>query len=152
MRSAMVSSVFIDATSSTCSFRNQSMNCSPRASPSARAAAKSASIWAVTCFSCFRASSIGALWSAKSLMGWETPGMDGQVAVELVLHEHHGVVSLLDGLLVEVAGQLRKVLVVVPNRDRNVLLGGRKFVADLLAKKFLESCHGPTLPAAHPAW
>ena len=51
-RSAMVTSVFMLATSSTCSRRNHSMNCSPRGSDSARAAWNMSSICRVTCFSC----------------------------------------------------------------------------------------------------
>jgi len=50
-RAEIVNSVFIAATSSTCSLRNHSMNCSPSTSPSDRAARKSASICVVTVFS-----------------------------------------------------------------------------------------------------
>ena len=64
--------------------------------------------------------------------------LDAEVAVEAVLHEHHGVVALLERLPVEVPGQLREVVVVEPHGDRDVLLRRRELVADLLGEKVVE--------------
>src|SRR5690606_26675788 len=78
------------------------------------------------------------------------PGdLDAQVAVEAVLHEHHRVVAFLDGLRVEVPGELREVVVVVPDGDRNVLLGCLELVPNLLGEQLVEGgvllSHGLTL-------
>ena len=51
------------------------MNCSPRASFSARAARKIASICAVTCFSCRSARRNGSVTSSKSVITGEPAGI-----------------------------------------------------------------------------
>ena len=63
------------------------------------------------------------------------------VGVEEVLHHHHRVVSLFDRLPVEVRGQLRKVLGVVVDSDRDVLLGRGELVPDLLVEGPSEGRH-----------
>ena len=63
---------------------------------------------------------------------------DGQVPVQQVLHDHQRVVALLDGLPVVVPRQLREVLPVEPDGDRDVLLVGVELVADLLAEQAQE--------------
>ena len=74
---------------------------------------------------------------------------DAEVPVEPVLHEHHGVIALFDGLLVEVLGELRKVVVVVPDGDRDVLLRGGELVPDLFGQQLVETVflHASTVPA-----
>ncbi|GMA86062.1 hypothetical protein GCM10025868_13120 [Angustibacter aerolatus] len=104
----------------------------------------SRSIWSVTTFSCSSA-------SLDRLDGVAEVGADvvdaGHlhllVAVEQVLHHHHRVVALLDGLRVEVRGHPGHVEVVEPDRDRHVLLRGRELVADLLTQQVEEGgAHG----------
>ena len=60
------------------------------------------------------------------------------VAVEQILHEHHRVIALLDRLGVEVLGQLRQISAVEIDGDRDVLLRGTEFAADLLLEKTVE--------------
>ena len=97
------------ATSSRCSFRNQSRNCAPTRSFSSRASEARRLIWAVTCFSCSSASFTGATGSGNVVFGSTTAGTYGLVRVEQVLDDHVGVVPLLDGLPVEVRGELGSV-------------------------------------------
>ena len=54
--------------------------------------------------------------------------------VEEVLHEHHRVVSLFEGLAVEVRRQLLKGLRVEVDGDRHVLVRGGELVRDLLVQ------------------
>src|SRR5262245_23836764 len=63
------------------------------------------------------------------------------VGVEQVLDDHHSVVPLLDGLAVEVRGQLRHRLAVVVDGDRDVLLRRRELVCDLLVQGLGEARH-----------
>ena len=56
------------------------------------------------------------------------------------------VVSFVDEIL-EVAGELRKVLRVEPHRDRHVLLGRGELVPDLRCEKFREAAHAVRLGA-----
>jgi hypothetical protein len=60
--------------------------------------------------------------------------LDRCVGVEEVLDHHHRVVPLFDRLAVEVRRELPQAPVVVVDRDRDVLLGGRELVADLLVE------------------
>jgi len=53
------------------------------------------------------------------------------------LHEHHRVVALFHRLTVEVPRELRKVVVVVPDGNGDVLLAGGEFVADLLRQQLV---------------
>ena len=53
-------------------------------------------------------------------------------AVQQVLDHHHGVVALLDGLRVEVRGQLGQVVIVEMHGDRDVLLRRGEFVTNLV--------------------
>ena len=106
------------------------MNCSPRKSSSARAVANSVLICSVTVFSCASASAIGSAMVVEVAADRVDAG-DGhlQIPVEHPLHDHHGVVALLHRLPVEVRGELRKVVRVEPNRDRDVLLAGGELVS-----------------------
>ena len=63
------------ATSSRCSFRNQSKNCAPTRSFSSRASAASRTICSVTVRSCLRASATGATASENSFCGSVTAGI-----------------------------------------------------------------------------
>ena len=76
------------------------------------------------------------------------------VRVEQVLHHHHRVVSLLDGLPVEVSSELRKRLSVVVDGDRDVLLRRRELVCDLLVQRVGEAGHGDdsTVPRAEQVY
>ena len=67
--------------------------------------------------------------------------LDGLVGVEEVLHHDHRVVALLDRLAVEVRGELRQVLGVVVDRDRDVLLGRGELVPDLAVQGVCEGGH-----------
>src|SRR5215208_1300654 len=78
-----------------------------------------------------------------SLDAW---GLDGHPRVEQILHDHHRVVSLFDGLAVEVGGQLRQRLRVVVDADRDVLLRGRELARDLFAQGLTEAGHVDVLP------
>ena len=64
------------ATSSRCSFRNQSRNCAPTRSSSSRASEARRLICAVTCFSCSSARRTGSTASAKVVFGSVTAGID----------------------------------------------------------------------------
>jgi hypothetical protein len=120
-------------TSSRCSSRNQCRNCSPTRSFSSRARRASATIWSVTARSCSSASSTGAT----------APGYRHRlVGVEQVLHDHHRVVPLLDGLAVEVRGEVRQRLGVVVDGDRDVLLRGAELAPDLLVQLRRKPAHG----------
>jgi hypothetical protein len=70
------------------------------------------------------------------------------VLVQQVLHHHHRVVALFEGLLVEVRRQLRQVLVVEPDSHCHVLLCRREFVTDLFLQKFLVRAHLANVVAA----
>ena len=88
------------------------------------------------------ASSSGSRARSKSLRTASTPGIaTGDVLVQQVLHHHHRVVAFFQRLLVEVPGQLRQVLIVVPDSHRCVLLGRREFVTDLFLQKFFVRAH-----------
>ena len=63
------------------------------------------------------------------------------VGVEQVLHDHHRVVPLLDGLAVEVCGELGQRLAVVVDRDRHVLLRGAELAPDLLVQLRRKAAH-----------
>ena len=64
------------------------------------------------------------------------------ICIEEVLHHHHRVVPLLDGLAIEVGGELRKGLRVVVHRDRDVLLRRTELVPDLTVEGVREPGHG----------
>ena len=124
------------------------MNCSATRSPSARAVSASCWIWPVT-------ASPG---RAPAGQARRRPGTrsaaprrrdhDLLVKVEQVLDHHHRVVSLLDGLPVEVRGELRQRLRVVVDGDRDVLLGRAELVGDLLVQRVGELRHrGDSNPA-----
>ena len=67
---------------------------------------------------------------------------DLHVVVEQVLDHAHRVVALLEGLPVEVGGQLGQVLVVAVHGDRGVLLRRRELVPDLVAEELVERRRG----------
>ena len=75
----------------------------------------------------------------KSDFDGSTPvSLDADVAVEEVLHDHHRVVALFDGLTVKAFRQLRKVGLVEPDGRREVLVFGVEFVANLILQQGME--------------
>jgi hypothetical protein len=70
---------------------------------------------------------------------------NARVGVQQVLDDHHRVIPLLDRLPVEVRSEPRQRLRVVVDGDRNVLLGGRELVPDLLVQPVREGGHTATL-------
>ncbi len=75
--------------------------------------------------------------------GVDTGHLDRDVAVEQVLHQHHGVIAFLDRLAVKVLGQLRQVGAVEIHGDREVLLRRAEFAANLVVEqsvKFRGEC------------
>jgi hypothetical protein len=64
-----------------------------------------------------------------------------EVGVEQVLDDHHRVVPLLERLAVEVGREQRQRLLVEPDRDRDVLLGGGELVRDLLVELLGKARH-----------
>ena len=67
------------------------------------------------------------------------------IGIEEVLNHHHRVVPFLDGLAIEVRGELREILGVVVDRDRDVLLRRGEFVPDLVVEGGREGRHTATL-------
>ena len=130
------------------------MNCSPTRSFSSRASRASSAICDVTRLSCSSASATGATTSGNEICGAGDRGDDHlAVGIEEVLHHHHRVVSLLHRLPVEVGGELREGLGVVVDGDRDVLLGGRELVGDLLVEGVREPGHGAILlRRTTPTW
>ncbi len=61
--------------------------------------------------------------------------LDGDAAVDEVLHEHHRVIAFLDRLTIEELGQLGQIGAVEIHRDREVLLRGGEFAANLVVEK-----------------
>jgi hypothetical protein len=70
--------------------------------------------------------------------GVDAGDLDVDATVEEVLHEHHRLVTFLDGLGVEVFGQLRQIVGGELGGNRNVLLRGAEFGADLLLQAAVE--------------
>ncbi len=64
--------------------------------------------------------------------------LDVHATVEQILHEHHRVIALFDRLGVEVLSQLRQIVGVEINGDRDVLLRGTEFTANLLLQEGVE--------------
>ena len=70
---------------------------------------------------------------------------DVLVGVEEVLHHDHRVVPLLDRLPIEMRGELRQILRVVVDGDRDVLLRRGELVRNLAVQRLTEPGHGATL-------
>ena len=79
---------------------------------------------------------------ARTGHGWDG---DRRLGVEQVLDDDHRVVPFLDRLAVEMAREERQGLVVVPDRDRDVLLRGAEFVGQLVVQLVGEGRHGRLL-------
>ena len=112
-RSITASSADALATSSRCSARNQPRNCSPTKSCSSRATRRAArSVRSPVSFGRARARPVRGRPRTSSAEPDRRNHWTG-TAVEQVLHDHHRVIALLDGLPVEAPRELADRLMVV---------------------------------------
>lgn len=74
----------------------------------------------------------------KRLHSVDAGEVDGDVAIQEVLDDHHGVIALFDRLRVEVLCELREIGVVVENCGGNVLVRRIEFVANLIVQQRME--------------
>jgi hypothetical protein len=75
--------------------------------------------------------------------------VDTDVPIQEVLDDHHRVIAFLHGLGVETLGELRKVGIVVPHRDGDVLVLGIELMANLIVQEAMEFAAGTLRMIGH---